>query len=104
VLAALEPNAVVVSWWSYSTTLWYATIVEGRRPDILIVDDRNRVDLNLLELSQVIDVYLADRPVYLIRNGTSELGALEGRYDVRSIGAPIATNVLRVLPLSAASR
>jgi hypothetical protein len=104
VLAALEPNAVVVSWWSYSTTLWYATIVEGRRPDILIVDDRNRVDLNLLELSQVIDLYLADRPVYLIRNGTSELGALEGRYDVRSIGAPIATNVLRVLPLSAASR
>ena len=80
VLAALEPNAVVVSWWSYSTPLWYATIVDGRRPDILIVDDRNREDQNLLELHQVIDLYIATRPVYLVRNGTSELGALVGRY------------------------
>ena len=93
----------MVSWWSYSTTLWYATIVEGRRPDILIIDDRNRVDLNLLELSQVIDIYLGSRPVYLIRNGTSELGALEGRYRIGPIGAPIATNVLRVLPLAAST-
>ena len=104
VLAALEPNAVVVSWWSYSTTLWYATIVNGRRPDILIVDDRNRVDQNLLELSQVIDLYLGSRPVYLIRNGTSELPALEGRYDVRSAGIPTAPDILRVFPIGAASR
>ena len=104
VLAAVEPNAVVVSWWSYSTTLWYATIVEGRRPDILIIDDRNRVDLNLLELSQVIDIYLASRPVYLIRNGTSELDALEGRYRILPLGAPGATNVLRVLPIATAGR
>ena len=103
-LTALEPNAVVVSWWSYSTTLWYATIVEGRRPDILIIDDRNRVDLNLLELSQVIDIYLASRPVYLIRNGTSELDVLEVRYRIEPVGAPVATNVLRVLPIATAGR
>jgi hypothetical protein len=99
VLAAVEPNAVIVSWWSYSTPLWYATIVERRRPDICVVDDRNRVDYNLLELSQVIDRYLMTRPVYLVRNGTSELPALEGRYDVQSVGAPTAANLLRVLPL-----
>ena len=34
VLSTLEPNAVVVSWWCFSTPLWYATIVDGRRPDI----------------------------------------------------------------------
>ena len=38
---------MVVSWWSYSTPLWYAQIVEGRRPDIFIVDDRTRLDQGL---------------------------------------------------------
>ncbi len=103
-LAALEPNAVVVSWWSYSTPLWYVTIVDGLRPDILIVDDRNREDQNLLELSQVIDLYIATRPVYLIRNGTSELPALVGRYEVRPINAATASNVLQVFPIGAAGR
>jgi hypothetical protein len=103
VLSVLEPNAVVVSWWSYSTPLWYATIVDGRRPDITIIDDRTRVDCNLLELAHVIDLYLPTHPVYLIRNGTSELPALVGRFQVDPIGAPIATNVLRVLPLTGSS-
>ncbi|MBA2719104.1 MAG: DUF2723 domain-containing protein [Chloroflexi bacterium] len=99
VLAALEPEAVVVSWWSYSTTLWYATIVDERRPDICIIDDRNRLDYNLGELDQVIDRFIATRPVYLIRNGTSELGRLDGRYNVTGVGAPTATNLLRVTPI-----
>jgi hypothetical protein len=99
VMTALEPNAVVISWWSYSTPLWYATIVDQRRPDICIIDDRNRLDYQLGELDQVIDRFLDSRPVYLIRNGTSELPALEGRYDVLSVGARTATNLLRVLPL-----
>lgn len=100
VLAALEPNAVVVSWWSYSTPLWYATIVDGRRPDICIIDDRNRLDYALGELDHVIDRYIATRPVYLVRNGTSEFGRLTGKYDVRSVGAPTATNLLRVTPVA----
>ncbi len=101
VLGALEPNAVVVSWWSYSTPLWYATIVDERRPDICIIDDRNRLDYALGELDHVIDRYIATRPVYLIRNGSSELGRLAGKYDVRSVGAPTATNLLRVTPVAA---
>jgi len=96
VLGALEPDAVVVSWWSYSTPLWYATIVDARRPDICIIDDRNRLDYNLGDLDQVIDRYIATRPVYLIRNGSSELGALEGRYTIAPLPDPNATNVLQV--------
>ncbi len=96
VLAALEPDAVVVSWWSYSTPLWYATIVDARRTDICIIDDRNRLDYDLGELDQVIDRYVATRPVYLIRNGSSELGALAGRYVIAPLGSPTAGNVLRV--------
>ena len=102
VLAALEPNAVVVSWWSYSTTLWYAQVVDDRRPDVCIIDDRNRLDYDLGELSQVIDRYLTTRPVYLIRNGDSELPALVGRYLVTSVGLPAAGNLLRVTPIAGA--
>lgn len=101
VLNTLEPNAVVVSWWSYSTPLWYATIVDGRRPDILIIDDRDRLDQNLGDLDQVIDRFIATRPVYLIRNGSSELPALEGRFVVQPAGGPVATNLLRVTAIGA---
>jgi hypothetical protein len=83
---------------SYSTPLWYATIIDDRRPDILVIDDRNRLDLNLGELNDVIARYLPARPVYLIRNGSSELPDVEARYDLVPLGAPTASNVLRVLP------
>jgi Protein O-mannosyl-transferase TMEM260-like len=96
VLDGVEPNAVIVSWWSYSTPLWYATIVDARRPDVCIIDDRNRLDYNLGDLDQVIDRYIATRPVYLVRNGTSELPALESRYRLASLAAPDASNVLHV--------
>lgn len=66
-LAHLPQGAVVVSWWSYSTPLWYAQRVAGRRPDIWIVDDRTRLDQGLGGLSDVIDAQLGRRPVYLIR-------------------------------------
>jgi hypothetical protein len=100
VLSALEPNAVVVSWWSYSTPLWYATIVDGKRPDISIIDDRTRLDCNLGELDHVINLYLPTRPVYLIRNGDWELPSLEGRYQLVRIDAPTANNLIRVLPIA----
>jgi hypothetical protein len=103
VLAEVEPNAVVVSWWSYSTTLWYATIVDRRRPDILIIDDRDRLDQNLGDLDHVIDRFIATRPVYLIRNGTSELPALEGRFVISEVGGAAASNLLKVTPIAAAT-
>jgi hypothetical protein len=65
--AALPPNAVIVSWWSFSTTLWYGQYVEGWRPDVTIVDDRTILDANLGSAQQVIDSYLGTRPVFLIR-------------------------------------
>ena len=98
-LGDLEPNAVVVSWWSYSTALWYATIVDGRRPDIAIIDDRTRLDCNLGELDHVIALYLPTRPVYLIRNGNSELPALGKLYEITPVGASLASNLLRVQTL-----
>ena len=63
----LEPDAAVVSWWSFSTPLWYGRWVEGRRPDILIIDDRDILDDGYGTASAAIDQYLPERPVYLVR-------------------------------------
>ena len=43
-MATVEPDAVILSWWSYSTPLWYVQLIEGLRPDVWIVDDRTRLD------------------------------------------------------------
>ena len=47
----MEPDAAVISWWSYSTPLWYAQRVQGERPDITIIDDRTRLDENVCGLT-----------------------------------------------------
>ena len=96
VLAEMPPDSVVVSWWSYSTPLWYAQQIEGRRPDILVADDRTRLDLNLGEVTDVIDANLATRPVFVIRFDTEELDLLAARYTLTPLKSPLAFNVLRV--------
>lgn len=80
--ATLKPDAAVISWWSYSTTLWYEHYVEGRRPDILIVDDRVRLDEGYGDLPATIDRFRAEgRPVYLIRP-ENEIPPLTDRYRI----------------------
>jgi hypothetical protein len=91
----MEPNAVVVSWWSYSTPLWYAQHVEGRFADGFIVDDRTRLDLDLGEVPEVIDAHLGRRPVYVIRSSLEEVAALRLTYMLE--GVPGATTLYRVV-------
>ena len=79
-LEVMAPDAIVVSWWSYSTALWYAQLVAGGRPDIDIIDDRTRLDRNLGDLPAVIDANLPTRPVYVIRADPAEIAALTARY------------------------
>lgn len=69
VLPQLEPDAVLISWWSYSTPLWYAQYVDGMRPDVFVVDDRTMLDQELGTAEDVINRFLGERPVYLIRLG-----------------------------------
>jgi Protein O-mannosyl-transferase TMEM260-like len=95
-LERLEPNAVVVSWWSYSTPLWYAQLVEGRRPDIRIIDDRTRLDESLGEVSDVIDANLRSRPVYVIRIEPPEIAGLERRYALVYLDGFNATGLTQV--------
>jgi hypothetical protein len=98
VLAEFEPRAIVVSWWSYSTPLWYAQEIGGKRPDLFIADDRTRLDLNLGDLTNVIDGNLAMRPVYVIRSSPTELEQLQRRYRLTPLASPLASNVFRVTP------
>jgi hypothetical protein len=96
-MSRFEPNAVVVSWWSYSTPLWYVQLIEGQRPDVWIVDDRTRLDQGLGEVSDVIDAQLGSRPVYLIRVNEDELASLHERYQLQQFDLPLGSGYLRVV-------
>lgn len=98
-LTVMEPDAVLVSWWSYSTPLWYAQRVEGRRPDITIIDDRTRLDENLGGITDVIDTHLGSEPVYVIRDDEREVELLANRYELAPIGGLDATSLTRVIRL-----
>jgi hypothetical protein len=93
-LATVEPNGVVVSWWSYSTPLWYAQAVEGRRPDIDIIDDRTRLDRNLGDIYDVIDANLGQRPVYVIRIEPEDFTGLRERYVLDGNGMTVLSEVV----------
>jgi len=102
VLARLEPGAVVISWWSYSTPLWYARDVQGRRQDVAIVDDRTRLDNRLGDVPDVIDRYLGRRPVYIIRP-PDQVAELALRYDLRPIPDLVGSGLAQVLDRRAAN-
>jgi hypothetical protein len=95
VVAVLEPDAVVVSWWSYSTTLWYAQHVEGRLPGVEIIDDRTRLDENLGSAVDVVDRYLGERPVYLIRN--DDWPQLQEEFVIEKLSMPMPDSLARVV-------
>jgi len=80
----LPENAVIVSWWSTSTTLWYGQKVLGMRPDVYVVDDRTRLDDNLGEVQDVFNKFLGNRPVFTIRlnGGVDGMEALNTEFDI----------------------
>ena len=103
VLPLIDQDAVVISWWSYSTPLWYAQKVEGLRPDIFIADDRTRLDQDLGELPDVIDDNLGRRPVYVMRQNPADIDVLAKRYELENITPQEAGLLVRVVGLRAAT-
>jgi Protein O-mannosyl-transferase TMEM260-like len=59
--AKLEPDAVVISWWSYATPLWYLQAVEGGRSDITVVLTGSNV------AEEVARRQVDGRPLYAIQ-------------------------------------
>jgi hypothetical protein len=86
--AAVEPDGVIISWWSYSTPLWYGQLVEGQRPDVWVIDDRTRLDANLGGVDAVIERFLGTRPVYLIRASDGDVKVLAEHYAIEPVDRP----------------
>jgi hypothetical protein len=82
----LPENAVIMGWWSVSTTLWYGQRVLGLRPDITIIDDADRVDDNLGTVQDVFNKYLGNRPLFTIRleGGGDGMTALGQEFDIQT--------------------
>jgi hypothetical protein len=66
VFQALPSDAVIISWWSYSTPLWYHRWVLGERPDIKIIDERNILDDGYGTIDNAIETFLGRRPVFVV--------------------------------------
>ena len=86
-LEAMDADAVVVSWWSFSTPLWYRTVILGERPDVRVVDDRDLLDEDLGGVEDVIRANLGARPVYLVRT-PEEIGGLQATWVLEMIPDP----------------
>ena len=96
-LPAIAPDAVLVSWWSTSTPLWYAQRVEGIRPDIFVVDDRTMLDLGLGRAPDVIRRFLAEgKPVYAIRLEGRDLDELTSQFAMTRVAGGGSTGVWAV--------
>lgn len=97
VLPKLQPDAVVVSWWSTSTPLWYAELVDGRRPDIDVVDDRTIIDRGYGSANGAISAFLGKRPVYIIRANPGDLAGVQAKYQLQIVAGSGSLAVYEVL-------
>ncbi|HEX5451404.1 MAG TPA: DUF2723 domain-containing protein [Candidatus Limnocylindrales bacterium] len=103
VLPAIAPNAVVVSWWNTSTPLWYAQLVEHRRSDISVVDDRTILDAGYGTALGAIDRFLGTRPVYILRANAQDLAQVLVVYVLKPVAGSGNLAVYEVLGPTAAA-
>ncbi|MCB8968612.1 MAG: DUF2723 domain-containing protein [Ardenticatenaceae bacterium] len=69
ILAHAEPNAIIFGWWETVPGVQYLQLVEGQRPDVLVI---NRFLIGGNEMNQLILRELGQRPIY-INNPSIEL-------------------------------
>ena len=108
-LAALPPDAAILTEWDVSTPLWHTQLVLGRRPDILVVDDTNIVYDEWGTRERRIASLICDRPVFALRIREGDLAATRADYRVEpvttlfvALGGPSAAvtrNLFQVKPL-----
>lgn len=86
VFASVKPRAVILSWWSYSTPLWYGHFVEGRRPDVTIVDESVLVQRGWGDMARAAARF-PERPVYVVPPA-EQLPALRRAYRLSPVPIP----------------
>jgi len=113
VFASLPQDAAILSYWDASTPLWHGQLVEGLRPDLLVVDDTNIVYEGWVTRERRIASLICERPVFILRISDGELTPtrqafrLEPFLTVRvAAGGPSASverPIYRVQPLHSAA-
>lgn len=91
VLDALTSDAAIVTYWGASTPLWHATMVEGRRTDILVVDDSNIVYEGWGTREARVATLICERPVFVLRQTEKELVALRATYTLTAVARPVVS-------------
>ncbi len=81
----MPADAAILSYWDASTPLWHATFVEGRRPDLLIVDDTNIVYEGWGTREARIASLVCARPVYVLRLDPRDLQTLTRDYVLTAL-------------------
>jgi hypothetical protein len=92
-LPAIAPDAVVVSWWSTSTPLWYSEFIDARRTDIFVVDDRTILDRDYGSATGAIAQFLGTRPVYVIRALPQDLAGVQASYQLTLVSGTAGSNL-----------
>lgn len=62
-LRRVEPNAIVLGWWASIPPMQYLQIVEGWRPDVVLI---NRWLISYADMLQLIATQGRSRPVYFV--------------------------------------
>ena len=106
VFDALPQDAAILSYWDASTPLWHGAFVEGRRPDVLIVDDTNIVYEGWGTREARIASLICKRPVFVVRLDPRDLQAMSQSYTLTSVlsirvavGGPSAATTRQVYRL-----
>ncbi len=85
-LDLLPQDAAILSYWDTSTPLWHALFVEGRRPDVLVVDDTNIVYDGWGTREARIASLICQRPVYILRLSERDLVPTRRDYALTPVG------------------
>ncbi len=85
-LDLLPQDAAILSYWDTSTPLWHALFVEGRRPDVLVVDDTNIVYDGWGTREARIASLICERPVYILRLSERDLVPTRQDYALTPVG------------------
>ena len=91
VLDTLTPDAAIVTYWGASAPLWHATMVQDRRPDILVVDDSNIAYEGWGTREARVATLICERPVFVLRQTEKELVALRSTYDLTAVARPVVS-------------
>lgn len=79
IMATVEPNAIVFGWWETVPALEYLQLVEGKRPDVTLI---NRFLISGENMNHLIANEIGERPIYINNPSIALLQA----YHVTAVG------------------